>query len=206
MRVTAQTKLDTDAAIRAAATRLFAKKGVEATSTRDIASAAKIAVGTLFNYYGSKESLALSLVAEAMEVARGPNEVSAGHSAEEDLFALTAKVLRALAPMRAHLVEILESGLSPLASASLLPEAARIREVHLADVVAILHSHTFDAAVSSATLHLYWALFLAVLSYWATDASPSQEDTRALIDQTVRMFVSSLRAPDQRTAKQVPSL
>ncbi|MBL9120080.1 MAG: TetR/AcrR family transcriptional regulator [Phycisphaerae bacterium] len=206
MRVTAQTKLDTDAAIRAAATRLFAKKGVEATSTRDIASAAKIAVGTLFNYYGSKESLALSLVAEAMEVARGPNEVSAGRTAEEDLFALMAKVLRALAPMRAHLVEILESGLSPLASASLLPEAARIREIHLADVVAILHSHTFDAAVNSATLHLYWALFLAVLSYWATDASPSQEDTRALIDQTVRMFVSSLRAPDQRTAKQVPSM
>lgn len=197
MRVTAQARQETDAAIRAAATRLFARKGVAATSTRDLAAAAKIAVGTLFNYYDSKEALALSLVAEAIDAARTPNDRPRGRSADEDLFALIATVLRTLAPMRPHLIEILEAGLSPFASGSLLPEAARIRATHLEDVVAVFEAHGLGATLHSANLHLYWALFLAVLSFWATDGSPSQEDTRALIDQTVRMFVGSLRAPDR---------
>lgn len=205
MRVTAQVRQETDAAIRAAATRLFAKRGVGATSTRDLASAAKIAVGTLFNYYDSKEALALSLVAEAIDAVRAPNEPVRGGSPDEDLFALMANVLRALAPMRPHLIEILEAGLSPFSSGSLLPEAARIRATHLQDVVAVFEAHGLGAALNSANLHLYWALFLAVLSFWATDASPTQEDTRALIDQTIRMFVGSLRAPDQRSSIHTPS-
>ncbi len=49
------------------------------------------------------------------------------------------------------------------------------------------------------TLHLYWTLLLGVLSYWADDPSPQQEDTLVLLDQSLRMFVHSLSEQDHRT-------
>ena len=49
MRVSAQTKAATRDTILRTAMRLFAANGYEATRTRDIAQAAGIAAGTLFN-------------------------------------------------------------------------------------------------------------------------------------------------------------
>ena len=46
---------------------------------------------------------------------------------------------------------------------------------------------------SGAMLHLYWSLYLGVLSFWAGDPSPHQEDTLALLDQGVRMFAGAVR-------------
>jgi AcrR family transcriptional regulator len=68
--VTAQVKQATQDAIKAAARRLFARDGIEGTSTRDLAVAAKIGAGTLFNYFSSKEALAITLVAEELEAGR----------------------------------------------------------------------------------------------------------------------------------------
>ncbi|MFZ4575720.1 MAG: TetR/AcrR family transcriptional regulator, partial [Phycisphaerales bacterium] len=170
-------------------------RGLEGTSTRDIAAAAKIATGTLFNYFPSKEALAVALVADIMEAAR---ERSAGAppatTPEEELFTLIAGAVRSLEPTRAYFREVLETGLSPMAAGSLAPEAERIRTGHLEDVAGAIAHHGLAGAANAPTMHLYWALFLAILSYWAADNSPGQEDTRALIDQTVSMFVGSLRA------------
>jgi hypothetical protein len=33
---------------------------------------------------------------------------------------------------------------------------------------------------------------LGVLAYWATDVSPKQEDTMALLDRSLKLFVASL--------------
>ena len=55
MRITAEAKTATRERIIKVAAKLFAKKGYDTTTTRDIASKAGIAAGTLFNYFGSKE-------------------------------------------------------------------------------------------------------------------------------------------------------
>ncbi len=200
MRITAQAKAETEQAIRAAAKRLFAERGLDRTSTRDLAAASQIASGTLFNYFPSKEALALALVADALEASRGQSALRPGAAVDEDLFSIIASALRALEPMRGYMGQVLESGLSPLAAGSLSPEALRIRIGHLEEVVAALGRHGLAPGATPAAMHLYWALFLAVLSFWAADASPTQEDTRALIDQTVRMFTASLRSsPVQET-------
>lgn len=53
----ARKKAKTLAAIRNAASRLFAERGYDGTRTRDIAEAAGIATGTLFNYAPTKEAV-----------------------------------------------------------------------------------------------------------------------------------------------------
>jgi hypothetical protein len=39
---------------------------------------------------------------------------------------------------------------------------------------------------------LYWTLYTGVLAFWSKDASPRQEDTLALLDQSLAMFVGWL--------------
>jgi hypothetical protein len=42
-------------------------------------------------------------------------------------------------------------------------------------------------------LQLYWTLYTGVLVFWANDKSSKQEDTLALIDESINMFVGWLR-------------
>jgi AcrR family transcriptional regulator len=199
VRVTGEVKQATEKAIRASARRLFVRKGFEATSTREIAVAAKVAVGTLFNYFPSKEALAVALAAEAFAAGRAEalrrmaSEGSRRGSVEEDLFMLVAADIRALEPVRSFIGEVLETGLSPFAAGPTPDEAAGIRTDRLADAAAALARRGLGDAATGPVMHLYWSLYLGVLSFWAVDRSPKQEDTWALLDQSVRMFAGALR-------------
>ena len=69
MRITAKAKQETRLKLLECAHKLFLAKGFEATTTRDVANAAGIATGTLFNYFASKEALAMTIVCEALDEA-----------------------------------------------------------------------------------------------------------------------------------------
>lgn len=75
-------KAETLAAIREAAARLFAEKGYEATRTRDIAEAAGIATGTLFNYAPTKRDVVILVWKERAERASDAGFEAAGRAAE----------------------------------------------------------------------------------------------------------------------------
>src|ERR1035441_1697845 len=88
MRITAEAKIATEQRILETAAQLFTTAGWESTTTREIAAAAGIATGTLFNYFQCKEAIAASLISEALtqaqqEFERRPREQE---SLEEDLF------------------------------------------------------------------------------------------------------------------------
>src|SRR6266567_4590687 len=57
----------TEERIREVALRLFAQKGFPATSIRDIASEAGLAVSALYYYVGTKEELLLRIIQETIE-------------------------------------------------------------------------------------------------------------------------------------------
>ncbi len=110
MRVTAETKLATRRRILEAAWDCFSKAGFDAATTRDIAAAAGIAAGMLFNYFPAKEAIAMALVAEALGAERLQFEGRPrAESLEEDLFALIAAELRALRLHRGYLGPVLET-------------------------------------------------------------------------------------------------
>lgn len=197
MRVTLEVKKATHRRIMHAAQTLFQKKGFVETTTRDIAHKAGIASGTLFNYFSNKESLAVSLVAEALghEQDEFNKSLYETENLEELLFAHIATTLRALKPHRRYLQPILETMFSPLAGSNVSPEAEHLRLSHLETVSEIITAHSSDDALqpSSLSLHLYWTLYLGILSFWSTDASPNQEESLVLVDQSTRLFVESLQ-------------
>ena len=197
MRVTAEAKLATRRRILEAARDCFSRAGFEAATTRDIAAAAGIAAGTLFNYFPAKEAIAMALVAEALGEARRQFEGRpSGESLEEDLFALIAAELRGLRPHRGYLRPVLETALSPLARAEASPEGEAIRVEHLETVGRLIAARAPGEPLSPVALNLYWTLYTGVLAFWACDSSPHQEDTLAVLDHYLRAFVGSLPHPE----------
>ena len=196
MRITAAAKDETRGRILDAARKLFAKNGFESSTTRDIAAAAKIATGTLFNYFPNKEAIAMTFIAESLTEANADftKRRRDDESLEEDLFAHIAAGLRRLTPHRHYVGSVLETAMSPFTRTPASEQADSVRVEHLETVTALLQEHGQNELPSPLTIHLYWTLYLGVLGFWASDASPKQEDTLAVLDQSMRLFVSSLSA------------
>ena len=193
MKVTRETRERTRLRILDSARKLFADKGFEASTTRAIAAAAGIAAGTLFNYFRGKEELGLALLSRAVDAAEGEFRASllGGESLEEQLFLLVAIQLRHLQPARAWLGEVLEAGLSPLRADADADQGFRGRHLELVD--RLLAEHVPSDRDAWLDRHLYWTLYLGVLSFWARDDSDQQEASLAFLDRSTRLFCHALR-------------
>ncbi len=192
MRITAEEKEATRQRIEAAALELFRTRGFEATTTRDIAKAAQIATGTLFNYFVAKETIVAALAEEGLAKAHATVEKQpAAETLEESLFTLVAAELRQLRPLRKFITPVLETALCPLASATQNGEAS-LRVRHLETVARIARAHGV-AENSPVAWQVYWSLYSGVLAHWAADKSPKQEDTLALLDNSLHMFAAWLQ-------------
>ena len=202
MRVTAQTKLETRRRILEAARRLFAQQGFESATTRDIAREAKVAAGTVFNYFPTKEAIAECLVSEAHARATEHflNTASSHGTAltfEEELFAHIAAGFRQMKPYRKYLAAVLEGSLFRLGIQKTADDSAALQFAQLETVSHIAARHGHQEAFSLVASQLYWMLYVGVLAFWAADKSPSQEDTLALLDESIAMFVSWLTKADR---------
>jgi AcrR family transcriptional regulator len=195
MRITAEAKTVTRQRILQAATRLFQSDGWHNTTTRDIAAAAGIATGTLFNYFPTKEGIVAALIGEALQ--RAAEEFATGEcerrSLEADLFALIWSGFSNLREYRQFLGPATETIFSPLARPSPGSPGDAIRVDHLELVDTILTCRGFPGPRFNVTVQLYWTLYLGVFAFWAGDESPGQEDTLALLDRSLELFAASLR-------------
>lgn len=194
MRVDLQTKTATRHRILKVAATLFARVGWDRATTRSIAMSAGIGTGTLFNYFPSKEAIAATLISDVLAKAKDKFEERrrGEESLEEDLFSYIWTGLRYLQPSKTFLGCALDTLLSPLARSSPDHPGDLIRTEHLETVERLIASHGVREPLSVLTIQLYWTLYLGVLAYWATDVSPKQEDTMALLDHSLKLFVRSL--------------
>jgi AcrR family transcriptional regulator len=193
MRITAEAKTETRQRILDAATNLFLTEGWHDTTTRAIAVAAGIATGTLFNYFPTKEAIAATLIAEALKICPKPEE----SSLEAELFALIWSGLSQLREYRKFLGPACETLFSPLARSSPNSPGEAIRVDHLELVEATVAAHGLPRPLSAVSMQLYWTLYLGVFAFWAADDSPGQEDTLALLDQSLRLYVASLKGTNE---------
>jgi AcrR family transcriptional regulator len=188
MRITAAEKEATRQRILDVAEDLFQRQGFDVTTTRDIAQAAGIATGTLFNYFENKEAIVASLAEAAFHKAHADRKLERGEL-DEQLFALIAAELRRLRPLRKYLAPILDQAFNPLATRD---RGADVRASHLELFIDVARQQGFDD-LSPVAMQLYWTLYTGVLQFWTADKSPKQEDTLALLDQSLTMFVAWLR-------------
>jgi AcrR family transcriptional regulator len=191
MRISEQAKQENRARILKKAAELFTGKGFEDTTTRDIALAAGLAAGTMFNYFPSKETLAMTMVTEAFR--QGTEIFRTRRTGEEDLaeelFLFIASGLRQLQPLRPFIGPVLERSLSPFPRKTICQEGEATRLEHLAAVQEVISRHGFSEAPDYVAMTMYWSLYLGILAFWSNDPSPNQEETKALIDYSLHFFV-----------------
>jgi AcrR family transcriptional regulator len=196
MRITAEAKQRTRERLLEVAHRLLARRDLASVTTREVAEQAGLAHATLFNYFPTKDDLALALCRQLLGLAEADyvQRRQGDEGLEEDLFAHAAAGLRRLAPYRAWAGALLGAAFRPGVGA---PDArdddpVALQARHLATVREILQRHRGLAADSPLALHLYWTLWLGVLGWWAADASEHQQETLAVLDHSLRMLTASL--------------
>lgn len=203
MRISEQVKEENRARILKKGAELFIAKGYEECTTRDIARASGLATGTLFNYFPSKETLAMTMVSEALGqgLADFRNRSNGMETLAEELFLFIASGLRRLRPLRPFLGPVLERSLSPFPRKAVCPEGETARLSHLETVQEIICRHGFTEAPDYVALTMYWSLYLGILAFWANDESPNQEESSSLIDYSVRMFVHLISGSGANTGE-----
>lgn len=186
--------------IVAAALALFQSKGFEATTTKAIARKAGIAEGTVFNYFKSKEDIALYFfeqeVDQAMAAVRDNPRLRKA-PLEEKLFALLHSQLEFLAPherfIGAAFIQALKPA-SPLGPFSHRAQELRHRYVgFVQELVEESLPKQKHGLVSWMAPEAFWIYYLGALLYWLNDSSPGKQNTLAFLDRSLSIGVSLLK-------------
>jgi AcrR family transcriptional regulator len=196
----AEHKAATERRIVAAALGLFQARGFDATTTRAIAKKAGIAEGTVFNYFRTKEDIALHFfeqeVEEAMAtVSRNPRLRKA--PLEEKLFALIQRQLELLLPYERFIGNAVLEVLKPASKLGLFSHrAAALRHRYLGFVQTLIEESLPKKSAVPLPWWVpdaFWLFYMVVLLFWLSDASPGKQHTLAFLDRSLEWGVGMLR-------------
>jgi AcrR family transcriptional regulator len=187
--------------IVAAALGLFQSKGFEQTTTRAIARRARVAEGTVFNYFETKEDIALHFleleVGHAIAAVRG-NRRLARAPLEEKLFALLESQIAFLAPYERFIGAAFVQALKPASKLGWSRQAAELRLRYLAFVQELIEESLPRGKREHSALAwfgppAFWVYYLGVLLYWLHDPSAGKQQTLAFIDRSLKFGIAVLR-------------
>jgi AcrR family transcriptional regulator len=178
--------------ITTAALRLFATKGFDATTTKAIATKARVAEGTVFNYFATKEDIALHFFEREVDsaiaaVRKNPRLRKA--PLEEKLFALLQAQIEYLAPYEKFIGAAFVQALRPSSTLAFGLRAVALRARYLAFVDELLQESLPKRGAPQA----FWIYYLGVLLYWLHDESTGKQNTLAFIDRSLTLGVNVLR-------------
>ncbi len=148
------------------AARLFAERGFHLTTTRDIANAAGVSEGTLYNYFENKEDLLMGLLQSLLDVQRLQSSLSA--ALPQDPQQYLTSVLRARRDYTNQNMLYLQSILSEIFVNPALRQryfreyylpSVELLADHLQERKALGQLHTEDAVITS---RLVFSLLLGI--------------------------------------------
>jgi AcrR family transcriptional regulator len=189
-----ENKEKTKRAILAAALELFAKKGFYRTTTKEISKKAGIGEGTLFNYFETKEDLALYFFAlEQAETAawyeRDKHIQSA--SLPEKLFAIIHRFLDRLGPYEEFIGAVYLRALTPASKLSPWSLQSQERNLHylrfIRGVLAQAEADGEIPQVGDFGAYAFGMFHAAMITFWLQDRSPGKEKTLALLDRCLKL-------------------
>lgn len=182
-----------------AALELFEKKGYDATTTKAIAQRAGVAEGTVFNYFETKDDIALYFleleVDHAIDAVRRDTALRDA-PLEEKLFALVQHQLEFLAPYERFIGAAFLAALRPASKIAFSVQALTLRQRYLAFVQQLI-----EESLPAGTMNVYawvapqafWFYYLGVLLFWLDDRSAGKARTLAFLDRTLAIGVAALR-------------
>ena len=196
----AQNKAAIRKRIVTSALALFQTKGFDATTTKAIARKAGIAEGTVFNYFRTKEDIALHFFEQEVDqaiasVRENPRLRKA--PLEEKLFALVHAQLEFLAPYEKFIGAAFIHALKPASPLGIFSHRAQeLRHRYVGFVQELLdeslpkNQHT---PLSFLAPEVFWIYYLGALLFWLHDSSPGKQHTLAFLDRSLSIGVSFLK-------------
>jgi len=195
----AQNKERTKRDILRAALGLFSKNGFFRTTTKQISNKAKIAEGTLFNYFKTKEDLALyffeqelARLTEWYEEQRDLRDAGL----PEKLFAIIHRHLERISPYEEFIGAVYLRALQPVSRLSLLSlESQELNLRYLRFIQQILRETEEKGEIPKIGdfgAYAFGLFHLAIISYWLQDSSLGKENTLALLDRSLKFANSFL--------------
>src|SRR4026209_2598118 len=168
-----ENKEKTKRAILQAALQLFAEKGFYRTTTKTISRKAGIAEGTLFNYFETKEELALYFFEESLSeiIQWFEHDRHMKRAAlPEKLFGIIEHLLDSLAPYEEFIGAVYLRSLAPaskLGPFSLQSQEQNLRYLRfIRDVLAEAEEAGEIPGVGDLGAHAFGVFQLAMISYW----------------------------------------
>src|SRR5205807_2759597 len=193
-------KESTRQAILRAALALLAQKGFYRTTTKAISRKASIAEGTLFNYFETKEDLALYFFEQELggiiEWYDGDSRAKRA-ALPEKLFAVIHHLLDRLAPYEDFIGAVYLRALAP--TSKLNPLSLQSQERHLRylrfvrDILTEAETEGEIPPVGDLGAYAFSLFHLAMITYWLQDRSCGKEQTLALLDRCLKLATHFLR-------------
>ncbi|HWX22955.1 MAG TPA: TetR/AcrR family transcriptional regulator [Candidatus Binatia bacterium] len=187
-------------AILRAALDLFAQKGFYRTTTKAISRKAGIAEGTLFNYFKTKEDLALYFFEQELvgiiDWYHRDRRVKAA-ALPEKLFAVVHHLLDRLAPYEEFIGAVYLRALQPASKLSPLSLASQEHNLrYLQFIRQILADAETDheiPQVGDVGAYAFGLFHLAIITYWLHDRSRGKEATLAMLDRCLKLATHLLK-------------
>ena len=196
----AQSKQAIRERIVTAALNLFQTKGFDATTTKQIARKARIAEGTVFNYFRTKEDIALYFFEEEVDQAMAAvrdNPRLRKAPLEEKLFALVHSQLEFLAPYEKFIGAAFIHALKPASPLGIFSHRAQeLRHRYVGFVQELMEESLPRQKQNPLALlapDVFWIYYLGALLYWLHDSSPDKQNTLAFLDRSLSIGVSVLK-------------
>ncbi len=195
-----QNKEQTKERILSAALELFRKKGLEGTTTKEISKQAGIAEGTLFNYFKTKEDLALYFfqkeTADLIKWFRAETRLQKAPLPER-LFAIIHRQLEYLEPYEDFIGAVFCRSLQPSSALSPLSfESQELRLKYLRFIREVLReAEAKDEIPRMGDLGAYAVglFYLGMVTHWLQDVSRGKQKTLALLDRALNFGTRVLK-------------
>jgi AcrR family transcriptional regulator len=180
--------------ILAAALQLFQKQGLEQTTTKQISRKAGIAEGTLFNYFKTKEDLALYFFQKETDHLigwfQGQTRLQKSSLAEK-LFGIVHRQLEYLSPYEDFIGAVFFRSLQPrskLSPLSLESQELRVKYLRfIRDVLAEAEDNGEIPPVGDLGAYAVGLFYIGIVLHWLHDTSKTKQKTLALLDRCLRL-------------------
>jgi AcrR family transcriptional regulator len=183
-----------------AALQLFHEKGLDHTTTKEISRKAGIAEGTLFNYFKTKEDLALYFFQkETEDLIRWFRAEARLQKAPltEKLFAIIHRQLEYIAPYEDFIGAVFYRSLQP--SSTLSPLSLDSQELRLKylrfirEILAEAEKKDEIPWVGDLGAYAVGLFYVGIVTHWLHDTSRGKQKTLALLDRALSLGTNILK-------------